>query len=219
MSGSTFLLFAGMAFLLALALGMMGRPAPPPPVEPPEEIHRWSVFRFDPRRLLTGEGPVLWKLPGGLQIFASGPFDLERRTVRLLEPESEKVIEIRARRRFGRASVRVFLERKPLADLRAPRTPRGLPEIDAREPGLRLSGSGPAMEIELRRDRQLLATVSPSIAPGPGTIGVEVLSAEDPLPALALVAGLGLLKTFEGSEMAAQPRPAPAPAGRAGSPA
>ena len=67
-----------------------------------------------------------------------------------------------------------------------------------------MAGHPARMEFELRRGGKLVALVSTEIAPKPDSVGVEILSREDPLPLLGLVAGLSLLRP-----RAAQPSGAP----------
>jgi hypothetical protein len=73
------------------------------------------------------------------------------------------------------------------------------------------------MEIEVRRSGRLVASISPAIAPQPGSLGVEILSSEDPLPLLAVAVGLCLLRAEGKGSAAAEAPPGPAGAAASGS--
>ncbi len=191
MDATTFLLVTGLVLVFSIAAGIRVRPPPEKEPPPPEEIHRWAVFRLHLDRVLGGEGPVLEALPGKPLLVAKGP--PSRKVLRLAGPDGKERVSVHVRRLFRRHVLRIRLDRRPLAELRS-RKGEGLGEMRSRVIDFDIAGDTQSLELELRREGRLLASVSPEIAPHPGSVGVEVLASADPMPVLAVVAALGFLR-------------------------
>jgi hypothetical protein len=190
----TYLLLAGIALTGSIFLGLLFRSPPPPPPPPPkEEPSRWAIFRIHIDRILDGGGPIVEALPKGVSLSVRRPPKPRRPTLRLADDSGKVRAVIAARRRFGRTIVRIALDGRPLADLRGGRRDVILESVEPRGMEFQVAGDIGALEMEARSGGKLIASLSPEISPAPGSVGVEILAAADPLPVLALFAGIALL--------------------------
>jgi hypothetical protein len=190
----TYLLLAGIALTGSIFLGLLFRkPQPPAPPPPKEEPSRWAVFRIHLDRILEGGGPIVEALPKGISLSLRKPPRPRRPTLRLSDGSGKVRALIAARRRFGRTIVRIALDGRPLADLRGGRRDVILERVEPKGIEFQVSGDIGSLEMEARGGGKLLASLSPEISPAPGSVGVEVLAATDPLPVLSLFAGIALL--------------------------
>jgi hypothetical protein len=193
MDATNFLLLGAIVLVATVAVGLLGWPKPPAArPKPPQPASRWTVFRIHPQRLLEGGEPAVEGIPDGLKLTANVPFRAERPRIDLLAGKGQPRIFIRKLWRPGRPAFRIAIDRRRLAELRPAKDGKGMPAILSTH-GLSLHGSFREREIELRRGGKLLASASPGIIPSPGSLGVEVLAAEDPFPILAVVTAVALL--------------------------
>jgi len=224
MDADSFLLLGAIVLVATMAVGFLGWPKPPPEKpKRPEPASRWAVFRLHPKILLEGGGTAAERLPDGPRLSAVVPYRAARPRVALVEGKSSRIL-IRRLWRPGRRVFRVEFDRRRLAELRPAKGGKAMPAIVTPGGNLSLHGSLREREFELRRAGKLIASSSPGIAPGPGSLGLEILAAEDPLPVLAVILAVALLAELEhpsrpagpteaagGQAPAAVPRSAPAP--------
>lgn len=192
MSGTAFLILCGSALLLSAGCGLLLLPRSEKP--PPAPRARWAVYLLHPRRLLSGEGPAVEGPPGGPSFSPLAPFDPRFPRLRLREDGGRRRIEVQRRFRIGRMAFVARTGGRFVAEVRAPRRAGAPPEVLSPGMELSLSGYGPRLELELRRAGKLVASSSPSLSACRGAVGVEVLSAEDPLPHLAVMAALAVVE-------------------------
>ena len=129
-------------------------------------------------------------------LLARRPF--HRGSVALHTPEGTERLRIDIGRRgapwSGKRSARIRMGSRPFAELVTGPAGEGLSLVRSKELDLDISGDTRPLELELRRGGKLVASVSPGIAPAPGSVGLEALSGEDPLPPIAVALALGLLR-------------------------
>jgi len=211
----TFELFCLAVVVLAVKFVVLGtilgkRSSGTAPEEPARSpAPRWRDFRIRPERFLAGGRPAIEEQQaGGLQLY---PVERTRRWVTHLKLQDASRIQ---RLRFkpvlfsGGRALHVFMGREELFQLRlddvgvrfdppAQGARRTTPDR------LELSGNPQEPSWELRRNDRTIALafrpppagpISAQALPLSGEYSVQVLHEEDPLPALAVVTGLEILK-------------------------
>ncbi len=199
---------AAMFVVLGTILGKRNSgTAPEAPAKSPAP--RWRDFRIRPEKFLAGERPAIEEQQaGGLQLY---PVERTRRWVPHLKLQDASHVQ---RLRFkpvlfsGGRALHVFMGREELFQLRIDGTgvrfdPPAQGARRKKPERLELSGNPEEPSWELRRNDQTIALAfrPPPAEPIPAhalprsaEYSVQVLHEEDPLPALAVVTGLEILK-------------------------